>query len=223
MRSARLCNDFIVSDVKAPLKIEMTQQDIDNEKKEQYEDEKFCVQWDGAIEFQAVLRKLTEALIDFDILLIHGAAVCVENQVFLFTADSGTGKTTHVLKWIERLPNAFVINGDKPYIRINNGEQPLVSGSPWAGKENMYVNTMKPLKAIILMDRAEKNRVEKITYAEAFSSVLQQTYQPEDEEKMRKTLKLLKQLSDKVSFWRFQFNNFNEDCFDVAYSALVKE
>lgn len=57
---------------------------------------------------------------------------------------------------------------------------------------------------------------------QAFSTLLQQVYRPDDEEKMRKTLRLMQRLSPAVSFWRFQCNNFKDDCFDVAYNALVK-
>ena len=85
----------------------------------------------------------------------------------------------------------------------------------------MYTNTMVPLKSIILMERAEDNHIEQISFAEAFPKLLQQVYRPEDEEKMRKTLRLMQRLNGPVSFWRFQCNNFKDDCFDVAYNALV--
>ena len=41
--------------------------------------------------------------------------------------------------------------------------------------------------------------------------------------KMRKTPRLTRRLNPAVSFWRFQRDNFKDDCFDVAYNALVKE
>ena len=81
---------------------------------------------------------------------------------------------------------------------------------------------MVPLKSIILMERAEENHIEQISFAQAFPTLLQQTYRPDDEEKMRKTLRLMQRLPPAVSFWRFQCNNFKDDCFDVAYNALVK-
>ena len=80
---------------------------------------------------------------------------------------------------------------------------------------------MVPVKAIIIMERSENNHIERISFSESFLYLLQQVYNPEDEEKMRKTLRLMQQMSSSVSFWHFQFNNFKEDCFDVAYRALV--
>lgn len=168
-----------------------------------------------------VLEKMAEALLTFDVLLMHGAVIALNGKAYMFTAVSGTGKTTHIMKWLEHCPDAFVVNGDKPFIRLNDDGTVLACGSPWAGKENLYTNTMVPLKSIILMERAEDNHIERISFAEAFPKLLQQTYRPEDPDKMRKTLKLMQWLNPAVSFWRFQCNNFKDDCFDVAYNALV--
>ena len=169
-----------------------------------------------------MLRKISDALIDFDVILFHGAAIAIAGQVYLFAAPSGTGKTTHIKQWLKCCADAFVVNGDKPFIRFNDDNTPpLVCGSPWAGKENMYTNTMLPLRSIILMDRAEDNHIEQIPFAKAFPGLLQQVYLPADEEKKRKTLQLMQRFNPAVSFWRFQCNNFKEDCFEVAYKALV--
>ncbi len=97
----------------------------------------------------------------------------------------------------------------------------MACGSPWGGKENYYINTMVPLKSIILMERAEDNCIEQISFAEAFPALLSQVFHPDDEDKTRKTLRLMQRLHPSVSFWRFRFNNYKDDCFDVAYNALV--
>ena len=180
--------------------------------------EQFEEQFDSSV----IHEEVAKDLLQFDVILFHGAAIALSNSAFIFSAPSSVGKTTHILKWIEHLSNAYVINGDKPFIRfLSENNQVLVCGSPWAGKENMYTNTMVPLKSIILMERAEDNHIEQISFAEAFPKLLQQVYRPEDEEKMRKTLRLMQRLNGPVSFWRFQCNNFKDDCFDVAYNALV--
>ena len=169
-----------------------------------------------------VHRLISEELLSFDTLLMHGAVVALDGSAYMFTAQSGTGKTTHIQNWLESIGGAYVVNGDKPFIIVRqSGELPLVCSSPWAGKENLQTNAIVPLKAIVLMERAEENRMERISIAQAFPFLLQQVHRPDDEEKMRKTLRLMQRLSPAVSFWRFQCNNFKEDCFDVAYNALV--
>ena len=169
-----------------------------------------------------VQRLLAEELLSFDTLLMHGAVVAVDNVAYLFTANSGIGKTTHVLNWLKHIDSAYVVNGDKPFIIVReDSELPLACGSPWAGKENLQTNTIVPLKAIVLLERAEENQIERISFGQAFPFLLQQVYRPGNEEKMRKTLRLMQRMSPAVSFWRFQCNNFKDDCFEVAYRTLV--
>ena len=167
-----------------------------------------------------VLRKVSEALLPFGVFLMHGAAVAVGGEAYLFTAPSGTGKTTHARLWLENCPGAFVVNGDKPFIRVGKG-RPLACSSPWAGKENLYTCEDVPLKAIVMMEQAAVNRIWSVPFAEAFPTLLQQVYRPKDEALMHQTLALMKMLGTSVQFWRFQCNNFAQDCFDTAYGVLA--
>ena len=167
-----------------------------------------------------VHRLIAEALLEYDVFLMHGAVIAINHMSFMFTANSGTGKTTHIMKWLDNVPDSFVVNGDKPFIKVGK-DGVLACGSPWAGKERLQTNTIVPLKAIVLLERAEENRIERISFARAFPFLYQQVYRPQDENKMYKTLRLLQRLSSDVSIWRFYCNNFKADSFDVAYRALV--
>ena len=180
--------------------------------------------WEGGIKSSNLLKKVSDCLIDYDIFLMHCAAIALGNNAYAFMAPSGTGKTTHVQKWLDNLSDSYIINGDKPFIKIpGDNSQPLVCGSPWAGKEKQYTNSMVGLKSIVYLERAENNCIHEISFSEAIPLLLQQIYHPDNEEKMRKTIKLLKALNGKVAFYRFECNNFKKDCFDVAYSAIVGE
>lgn len=84
------------------------------------------------IEFLALHQCISYALIEKQVLLVHGSVVVADGEAVLFIAPSRTGKSTHTRLWTE-LPDAhaFVINDDKPLIRI--GEQaPTVYASPGA-------------------------------------------------------------------------------------------
>lgn len=176
-----------------------------------------------SLELMTVQQLLTEKLLSFDTLLMHGAVVAIDNAAYLFTATSGTGKTTHIQKWLENVDGAYVVNGDKPFVIVGKpGEESLACGSPWAGKEHWQTNVTVPLKAIVLLERADENHMERVSSAQAFPFLYQQVYQPDDEEKQRKTLSLMSRLVSSVPVWRFHCNNFKDDCFEVAYNALVK-
>ena len=219
-RSYRLLQDFVV-DEEPDFTVQCSVEDFDREAAEVEATYQIDAPTDVHLEVSALLRKISEHLLSNHIFLIHGAAIALDGQAYLFAAPSGVGKTTHILKWLDHCPDAFVVNGDKPFILVPTDKgQPLVCGSPWSGKENMYTNTTVPLKSIILMERSEDNHMEQISFAEAFPSLFQQVYRPDEPEKMQMTLHLLQTLTPSVSFWRFQCNNFKEECFQVAYSAL---
>lgn len=221
-RPYAICRSFFC-DGSPDFKISMTQRDIDQTRKRHaqiYGDN--TEPWDGFMETTALLNKVSEHLIDYNTLLLHGAAISINKNAIIFTAPSGTGKTTHIMKWLSNVPEVVVINGDKPFISFNNyGEYPLVYGSPWAGKENLYVNDSAPLKAIVLLERSEDNHIERISFSDAFLFLLQQVYKTDNAGRMRKTLSLLKRLDGSVDLWLFKCNNFKDDCFETAYNSII--
>ena len=121
------------------------------------------------LETLAVYRKLAQLLVQDDILLMHGAVVAVDGQAYLFTAQSGTGKTTHTRLWMQQFGDrAVMVNGDKPLLHITN-EGVTVYGTPWDGKEHLSTNTSCPLKALCILTRSETNHIERISKKEALS------------------------------------------------------
>lgn len=173
----------------------------------------------GEIESILLLRKIADRLVDFDTILMHGAVIAVDGEAYLFTAPSGIGKTTHIRRWLENMPDAYVVNGDKPLIVV--GETPMACGTPWCGKERMGTNAIVPLKAIVMMKRGEDNSMRPMSFIEAFPRLMEQTHRPADTDKMRKTVRLLSELSKHAALWQFEFNNFKDDTFEVAYRALT--
>ena len=161
-------------------------------------------------------------MLDYNTFLMHGAAVADGEGAYLFTAPSGTGKTTHIKKWLENLPGAYVVNGDKPLVEIT-AEGAIVHGTPWCGKEKLGCNGKAPLRAVVLQQRGEENRMEEITFGAALPTLLRQSYRPDDPEKMKKTLSLLAELGKRVRFFRFTCNNLKPDAFQVAYDALHRK
>lgn len=230
-----VCEGYL-SDDNPVVKVNVTQEDIQQEiKKEQ----SFFFVYKGigknshdgiiskeinesSLQDVIVHRKMAEAYADYGTVFMHGAVIAVNEKAFMFTAPSGTGKTTHIKQWLKNLANAYVVNGDKPFIKIVD-DGAIAFGTPWCGNENMGTNTKVPLKAIILMERSRENRMEEISFGEAYPFLLQQTYLPHDAGKARKVLQVLLNLSSKVKIYKFYFDNYADDCFEVAYSRLIGE
>ena len=173
---------------------------------------------DGYLETLAVYRKITLGLLDYDTILMHGAAVCVNGEAYLFTAPSGTGKTTHVRLWLDTIPGAFVVNGDKPLIRVGK-EGCEVFGTPWAGKEGWNQNTSAPLRAICLLERGRENEIEEIHFPAALSILVQQTHRPHEAGAMARTLELIGRLSGSLRFYRLACN-MDPDAARVSFEGM---
>lgn len=213
-----LCKNYL-TDLAPDMEVTVTESDLEFERQEAKKNPSVTKD-DAYLEILTVYRKISEKMLAFDTFLMHGAVVAVGEDAYMFTAVSGTGKTTHVKKWLEHAEGAFVLNGDKPLIKITD-TQAIACGTPWCGKEGLGTNAMAPLKAIVLMRRGEENVIEQISFSQAFSFLLQQTYCPRNADRMRKTLSLLSALRNKVCFYEFCFNNLKDDAFPVAYQALT--
>lgn len=202
------------TDEPAVIRVETTPEDISAEI--EFSDYKSSLAY---LETLAVQRKLSEALIDYDTILFHASALAVDGKGYLFTALSGTGKSTHARLWREAFGDRVtMINDDKPFIHIGEDEV-RVYGSPWDGKHHLSSNTSVPVKAICILTRDTTNHIEKISADEAFSILLQQTYRSKDPAKMVKTIDLLIQMTKQVSLYRLGCNMDPEAAF-VSYEGM---
>jgi hypothetical protein len=155
----------------------------------------------------------------FDTILFHGSCVAVDGQGYLFTAKSGTGKSTHARLWREYLEGrALMINDDKPLIRLTeNGA--VVCGTPWDGKYRLSTNISVPLKALCILERAEENSLRKITASQALPALLRQVYRPGDREALVRTMDLIGRLSGSVCLYRLSCN-MEPDAAVTAYEGM---
>lgn len=106
-----------------------------------------------------------------DAIMMHAALVRHGGRAYAFTAKSGTGKSTHASMWMRVIPGTDLMNDDNPVIRVIDG-RPIVYGSPWSGKTPCYRQTKAPLAAVVRIDRAEQNRIERLSTLDAFASIL---------------------------------------------------
>ena len=174
---------------------------------------------DGLLEETAVYRKIAEKMPDYDSFVFHGSVIAVDGIGYLFTAKSGTGKSTHTRLWRERFGDrAVMVNDDKPLISVgNNGI--IAYGTPYNGKHRLGNNISVPLKAICILERSAENHIRRISKAEAYAMLLQQVYRPHDNVQMSKTLKLVDKMAESVELYRLGCN-MDIDAADVAYNGM---
>lgn len=158
------------------------------------------------LECTALQRKLAEKFFDYETLLFHGSVIAVDGKGYLFTAKSGTGKSTHTRLWREMLGDrAVMVNDDKPFLRVMD-DHIQVYGSPWNGKHGLGNNIDVPLKAICILERGEQNEISQIPAKEAVPMLLQQSNRPQNAQLLPKYLELLENITRKTSFYRLKCN-----------------
>ncbi len=161
------------------------------------------------------------ALLNFNGFMLHSSAVEVDGQAYLFSAPSGTGKSTHTSLWLELFGDkAQIINDDKPAIRItDNGI--YAYGTPWSGKSDLNVNEGYPLGGICVLERSEHNFINPLDEGTAVFSILNQTIRPQAPEAMGQLLTLLDTVIKQVPVWKMGCN-ISVDAAKMAYEAMSR-
>ena len=143
----------------------------------------------------------------------------INNSAILFTAPSGTGKSTHTRMWQECFgERVTVINDDKPLIKINDSEA-VIYGTPWCGKHGIETNTSAKIKAVVILEQSEVNSIKPISFFDAYPTILNQTYRPNDADKMRKVLSMINGLIKNVTIYKLGCN-ISHEAAETAYNAI---
>ena len=193
------------------IRIRMMQDEIDDEKAKTLR----CWEREGIeipnvddsyYEYLALRKKALKELANCRILYLHGSAICVNRQGYLFTAPSGTGKSTHVRLWREHFEDeVIVVNDDKPLIRVESDEIYLC-GSPWNGKHGLGCQMEVPLRAIVKLRRGDTNSIAPLGSAEAFRELFLQTHHFEEKEKMQAVMAMLARIIECTPCYSLQCN-----------------
>ncbi|MBR2993707.1 MAG: hypothetical protein IKF31_10440 [Clostridiales bacterium] len=202
------------TDAPADFSVTISQEDIEYERAR----EETPGHADAYLEELAVYRKVSEKMPYYDTILFHGSVIAVDGAAYVFTAKSGTGKSTHTALW-RRLfgDRAVMVNDDKPLLHV--GDVVTAYGTPYDGKHKLSNKIAVPLKAVCILERAEENSIVKITRSEAYPMLVQQAYRPADIAAMQKTLSLIDKMADSVELYRLGCN-MDPDAARVAYEGM---
>lgn len=130
---------------------------------------------------------ITHVLLKKSRLLLHAAYILTEQGAILFTAPSGTGKSTQAQLW-ETHKNARIINGDRAVAGLKNGV-PTAYGFPLSGSSPCCLNRSAPLRAIVSLKQAPHNSVRILRGMQAVSVLMNGTaLPPEYQDDLPKTV-----------------------------------
>lgn len=175
---------------------------------------------DNNCEYIASGRSFYQSLIDYDGFMLHASAIAVDGRAYLFSADSGTGKSTHTDLWRQILgeDRVCVINDDKPALRRQNGVW-YAYGTPWSGKHGRNQNTAFPVGGICFLERGETNTIRLYDNPDLVFRFLSQTYRFVNRQTNEKLLQLIGDLIGSVNIWQLKCN-MDPQAAQVAYSAM---
>lgn len=182
----RFCKDYIV-DAKPNFSVSTTEEKIQNE----IEISEFTPRPNYA-ESICIYREIAEILPLYDRCIFHGASIEYDGNGYIFTAVSGTGKSTHINLWKKYLgeDKVNIVNGDKPILHITN-DCTTVYSTPYAGKEGWQNHSSAPLKAICVLRRGTENKIYRANVGDILTEVFKQVYRPINQDSAIKTLELL--------------------------------
>lgn len=174
---------------------------------------------DNTAEYMGTGTDFYMKLLNFDGFQLHSSAVVVDGRAYLFTANPGTGKSTHTTLWLNMFGDrAFILNDDKPALRLIDGVW-YAFGTPWSGKHDISVNTRVPVAGIAALERADTNSIEPFGGKDAILAILRQSNRPKAMEYRVKLLELLDKLITQVPIWRLQCN-MEPEAAVVSYEAM---
>lgn len=207
--------DYLVSDTKVDFTVTTTDEMINYEKSIAIEKVT-----EPYYELTAILRSICKTILDeYNGFFLHCSCLEYEGKAIIFTAKSGTGKSTHSRLWRELLGDKVtMINDDKPIVRFVDNEF-IIYGTPWNGKHSLSNNIKAPIKAIYYLYQAKENKVERCDAISSISKLLSQTILPDNNECMHRLLTMLENLVTQIPMFDL-YCDISEDAVNTVLNSL---
>ena len=170
---------------------------------------------EGPYIYTYICRKV---LREYEGFFFHSSCLALDGEGYVFTALSGTGKSTHTRNWCKYFGDRVtMINDDKPIFRKIDGKF-FVCGTPWMGKSNIGCNMIAPIKAVYVLQRGEENSAELVSPGAVLKQLMEATLLPRTKEDMQKQLSLFNDMFTRVPIILLSCNK-DVDSARVAYEA----
>ncbi len=159
-------------------------------------------------------------LMDYNGIMLHSSCVEKDGYAYLFSADSGTGKSTHTHLWLKNIPGTRIINDDKPAL-IKENDVWYACGTPFSGKTDENLNVKVPVRAITFIKRGTENKVSKMPVEEAIKHLFGQTIRSAYEDRAFKSLEAVDSLLRSVPVFSLECN-MDDDAAITSYNGIER-
>ena len=210
----RQCREFVVEGEEYAFSVSVTNDEI-------HEEQKHGEFSDGYCESICMYRHICEILPSYNVFLMHSSVVEVDGYAYAFTAKSGVGKSTHTALWLKNVPNARVLNGDKPLYRLEEDGSLTAFGTPWNGKENWGENISAPLAVICFIERGVENSICRADEDDVVNRLMHQLYLRGSRQSVTQQLILMDALVRAVPYYVLHCNISDEAAL-LAWNMMKK-
>ncbi len=139
------------------------------------------------------LLGLDDLLLRHDRLMLHSSFISWQGQGILFSAPSGTGKSTQAELW-EKYQNARIINGDRAVLSRSDSLW-YAHGLPFAGSSRIYQKESAPLALLVCLSQGKENTLDRLSPLDALRRLLPEVnLRRWDEDSVTKATGLLMEL-----------------------------
>ena len=172
--------------------------------------------------FSQLMRIAIECHLAGDVgVTVHASCIQYQGRAVLFTAPSGTGKSTQAEIWQSHL-GATILSGDRPFLRVL-AESIQAYGMPWDGKEQIFLQEHFPAAAIVEIRRAKRNAVRRLGEEQIFKLLTSQCFIPMWDDALKfSVMNTIRIISKKVPFYRL-FCLPEEDAMELLKDVLYME
>ena len=173
----------------------------------------------GMCESVAILRVICDHIIGQGGFFLHCSTLSYNGKAVIFTAPSGTGKSTHAALWKQHFGDEVkMINDDKPLVR-ENGDGFTIYGTPWRGKHGRGANISAPIGAVFFLEQAPENSAEPVDTFTALSLLMQQTVIPRGRENTSRLIDMLGRLIEQTPMFKLRCN-ISDEAVVTALNAI---
>ena len=139
------------------------------------------------------------ALLYYRAVIIHASYIIFDGQAILFTAESGGGKSTQADLW-QKYESAQIINGDRAVIKKEDDGW-FVHSLPLCGSSGICLNKSAKLRAVVSLNKDDKNRVEKLTPRQKLNILMNQlSFEAYKKDDFDKALNFIDEMISHVDF-----------------------
>ncbi len=168
------------------------------------------------------LLALERRMNNFNSYVLHSSYIVYQNQAILFSAPSGTGKSTQADLW-KKYRNIEIINGDRTLLTLKD-DHFFANGWPVCGSSKICFNQTYPIKAIVLLQQGKQNQISQLSYIEKTKRLLKEiTINYHNQEYLDNALVFIEQLIKKIPIINLSCTISKEavECLDDYLKEMV--